>query len=237
MKEENVRKLKYNENYEIFFNIVIDNFRKYYVASNNIRNNNDFDRNAEIENEKRVSILSLLEYDYKEQFKTYLIIVIFGAFILESFIYEYAINFFDEKYVKENLDRLDIESKWVIILRLTNNYIFDKSNNYFGLFKKLIYTRNYYAHSKSVTIQYDPDNFDDNPFEKIINNKNKMIHATDVIKVLFYFDNLIREINVNPPLTIMNTYHVLILNKDDQLRKYLLNRHIELLKSFNNLKK
>jgi hypothetical protein len=79
--------------------------------------------------------------------------IVFSAFSLESFIYDYGISTNIEKYMKKDvLDRLDLYAKYVVIPRLVTGRDIDVGNNAFSLLRRIIKYRNSIAHPKSRRI-------------------------------------------------------------------------------------
>jgi len=78
-----------------------------------------------------------------------LVSTIFYALFLESFIYDYGCIFLGDKYVTDNLDKLDFVSKWIVIPKIAHNYDVDRSKEFFSSLKRLSKDRNSLIHSKS----------------------------------------------------------------------------------------
>ena len=83
-----------------------------------------------------------------------IISVVFSAMSIESFIYNYAASYLNDKYVKEHLDKLGVVDKWVIIPRLITGKQINKSECAFNLLKEVIGFRNEYVHNKSEPLTY-----------------------------------------------------------------------------------
>ena len=47
--------------------------------------------------------------------KASLIVIVFSAMVLESYIYDYASRHLTDAFVKDHLDKLDTLSKWIIV--------------------------------------------------------------------------------------------------------------------------
>ncbi|WP_157839585.1 hypothetical protein [Comamonas testosteroni] len=80
--------------------------------------------------------------------------IVFSGMCFESAIYEYAADHLGDAYVKEHLDKLDVLSKWVIVMRLVAGYEFQKDLAPYSALKGLVSARNRLVHSKS-----EPYNF------------------------------------------------------------------------------
>lgn len=82
--------------------------------------------------------------------------IVFSGMCFESAIYEYAADHLGDVYVKDHLDKLDVLSKWVIVMRLVAGYEFQKDRAPYGALKGLVSARNKLVHSKSEP--YDLEN-------------------------------------------------------------------------------
>ncbi|MCX5470503.1 hypothetical protein OSH04_02105 [Alcaligenes sp. A-TC2] len=91
--------------------------------------------------------------------------IVFSGMCFESAIYEYAADHLGDAYVKDHLDKLDVLSKWVIVMRLVAGYEFQKELAPYSALKGLVLARNKLVHSKS-----EPFNFE-NPQHQI----NKLV--------------------------------------------------------------
>ena len=100
-------------------------------------------------------IKSLLESQEEHLVKA----VIFGAMCLEAFIYDYAAHNFTDTYVKNYLDKLDVVSKWVVVVRLVTGKDFPKESKAFAGLKELIKKRNDFVHSKSGPMPRDDTDY------------------------------------------------------------------------------
>lgn len=81
--------------------------------------------------------------------------IIFSSMCFESAIYEYAADHLGDAYVQDHLDKLDVLSKWVIVMRLVTGYEFRKNQAPYSALKGLISTRNKLVHSKSEVFDFD----------------------------------------------------------------------------------
>jgi hypothetical protein len=78
-----------------------------------------------------------------------LVVIIFCAFALEAYINDYAIKRLSEKYLKTNVDKLDLFAKWVVIPRLVTGKQLDSGSRPLQDLKWLVRLRNRLAHYKS----------------------------------------------------------------------------------------
>lgn len=90
-----------------------------------------------------------------------IVVVIFSAFALEAFINNYAIENFSKSYLENYLDRLEPDSKWVIITKLVNGRQLNTDSHAFELLKHLFSFRNKLAHYKTKTKPIDEIRDDD----------------------------------------------------------------------------
>lgn len=81
--------------------------------------------------------------------------IVFAAMCFESAIYDYAADHLGDTYVKEHLDKLDVLSKWVLIMRLVAGYEFQKSHAPYAALKGLVSARNKLVHSKSEPFDFE----------------------------------------------------------------------------------
>jgi len=68
---------------------------------------------------------------------------------LEAAIYDFAAIHLGDQYVKYHIDKLDLLSKWVVVLRFVSGVIFDKGCALFASLKQLANDRNRLVHTKS----------------------------------------------------------------------------------------
>lgn len=73
----------------------------------------------------------------------------------ESAIYEYAADHLGDAYVKAHIDKLDVLSKWLIVLRLVAGYELRKDQAPYAAFKALVAARNELVHSKSRPLDFE----------------------------------------------------------------------------------
>jgi hypothetical protein len=75
-------------------------------------------------------------------------VVIFAAFFLEAWIYEYAVRKFSKSFFDNHLDRLRPTSKWLIVTRLVTGRDFPTDSQAFEHLKSLYNARNDLVHPK-----------------------------------------------------------------------------------------
>ncbi|MCU7804151.1 MAG: hypothetical protein KZQ92_15690 [Candidatus Thiodiazotropha sp. (ex Lucinoma borealis)] len=89
--------------------------------------------------------------DYRHQsLKCAVQSIVFSAMCLEAFIYGYAEKHLGKSYTKQHIEKLSIESKFIVVPRLTIGKEIDKSGQGYEKLKKLISDRNKIVHFKSM---------------------------------------------------------------------------------------
>lgn len=81
--------------------------------------------------------------------------IVFSAMCFEAAIFDFASVHLCDDYVKDNLDKLDLLSKWVVVLRFVFGIELRKDEAPYGLLKNLIQARNKLVHAKSESIEPD----------------------------------------------------------------------------------
>ncbi|HKK89264.1 MAG TPA: hypothetical protein VJ917_10460 [Saprospiraceae bacterium] len=69
---------------------------------------------------------------------------------LEAFIYSYAEKHLGKSYTKQHIEKLSIESKFMVVPRLVTGNEIDKSGQGYEKLKKLVSDRNKIVHFKSM---------------------------------------------------------------------------------------
>jgi len=77
--------------------------------------------------------------------------VVFSAMCLEAFIYSYSTKFLGQNYTKSHIDRIGIESKYILVPKLITGKELDKSGQAYEMLKQLIKDRNSIVHFKSTS--------------------------------------------------------------------------------------
>ncbi len=75
--------------------------------------------------------------------------IVFSSMCVESAINNYAGTQLGDKYAQQHLDKLNVQSKWVVIPKLVCGRSIDKSGPAFNALGKLIKARNELVHNKS----------------------------------------------------------------------------------------
>lgn len=90
-----------------------------------------------------------LSVSYEKREKAVIIPIVFSAMCLEAFIYDYGASHLGDKYIKENLDKLDLPSKFIVITKLVTGKDFAKGGHAYEGLKRLARDRNRLVHFKS----------------------------------------------------------------------------------------
>ncbi len=137
----------------------------------------------------------LLNLHYK-WLSNYFTCLIFSSFALESYINGYGVRRLTSSYYKEYLEKLSLESKWIIVPRLvTGRSIYGSEGH--RLLKILIKVRNGLAHDKPKH-KYIPENVDiETAMTYYDGGKDieKEITALDSIKTIIELNNKLIEID------------------------------------------
>jgi len=88
--------------------------------------------------------LSDLHYNWLSSF---LSCIVFTAFTLESYINGYGVRRLTESYFRDYLDKLSLEGKWTVILKLVTGQSITGTKGH-QLLKKVIKARNLLAHDR-----------------------------------------------------------------------------------------
>jgi len=81
--------------------------------------------------------------------------VVFSAMTFEAAIYDFASIHLGDEYFRNHLDRLDVISKWLVVLRFVAGIELPKDEAPYAALKSLIFERNRLIHFKSEP--FDPD--------------------------------------------------------------------------------
>lgn len=84
-----------------------------------------------------------------------LIVIIFCALFLETYINDYAIRRLSKNYLECHLDKLDLASKWIVIPRIVTGQQLDKSSKWFRDLSWLISLRNKLVHYKTQLFEFE----------------------------------------------------------------------------------
>jgi hypothetical protein len=90
-----------------------------------------------------------IEECYGERERAAVIAVTFAGMSIEAFFYDYAAEHVGDSFVKDNLDKLDVKSKFLVYPRIAGVNSPDKRGKAYGCLKSLVSLRNELVHFKS----------------------------------------------------------------------------------------
>lgn len=115
--------------------------------------------------------------------------IVFSAMCLEAFIYGYSVRNLGKSYTESHIERLGIESKYIIVPRLITGKEIDKSGQAYEGLKRLIKDRNKIVHFKGVNDFIIHDSFlpeaMNNGLCAISNIMNELIKINPEEKIYF----------------------------------------------------
>jgi hypothetical protein len=85
--------------------------------------------------------------------------IVFSAMCLEAFIYGYSVKNLGKSYTNMHIERLGIESKFILVPRLVTGKEIDKSGQAYEGLKRLVKDRNKIVHFKGVNDFLSEDSF------------------------------------------------------------------------------
>ena len=103
----------------------------------------------------QIEAYGCIEYDENLQNLNYdktiagLQTVVFSAMCFEAAIYDFASIYLGDDYVRDHLDKLDVLSKWLVVMRFISGIEIPKGVAPYGALKNLVAERNRLVHSKS----------------------------------------------------------------------------------------
>jgi len=103
------------------------------------------------------SINEFTDVEYDEQLELYkhnrlvagMQTIVFSAMCFEAAIYDFAAIHLGDNYVRKHIDKLDVISKWILVLRFVADVEIPKDQAPYCTFKNLITYRNRLVHAKS----------------------------------------------------------------------------------------
>lgn len=118
-------------------------YSEYLVTSREIEAIGNVDFDERLEELKRSRDLAGLQA------------IVFSAMCFEAAIYNFASVHLGDDYVRDHLDKLDILSKWLVVIRLVTGVEIPKSEAPYAALKNLIWVRNRLVHAKSEPINLE----------------------------------------------------------------------------------
>ncbi len=166
-----------------FAKIALENYKDYNDCIKNIPSNapDDIFTDKALTKEEEEAYFKKEELESLSD-KHYLSGVVFCAMATEAYINDVSRIELGDSYVDKHLDKLSLESKYLITMHLISGVKVDNSKEWFNLLKKLIKTRNHFIHAKSKKVNQerlcnDPEYIDSLRFDKI--------ELVDAIKLLY----------------------------------------------------
>jgi hypothetical protein len=80
--------------------------------------------------------------------------IVLSAMCLEAAIFDYAAIHLGDAYVSDHLDKIDLLSKWVIVMRFVSDHHYEKGEEPYNSLKQLVTARNRLVHSKSEAFDH-----------------------------------------------------------------------------------
>ncbi len=116
----------------------------------------------------------------KEMAKCGATVVVFAAFFLEAWIYEYTVRKLSKSFFDNHIDRLAPASKWVIVTRLITGRDFPTDSQAFQHLKSLYRTRNWLVHPKPSSEPQDAEKVlekEEKEREQLVKNAHEAYQA------------------------------------------------------------
>lgn len=146
-----------------------------------------------VNGDETVNVLSDLQACYEEMASCAVITVTFASMCLEAFFYDLGASKLGDRFVLDNLDKLDIKSKFLVYPKLICGQSPNKSRLAYEKLSKLVKLRNELIHFKSKPFELSQlhkasEFHDDLNMQLSEGVKNSIICIKEVMKTL---DNLI----------------------------------------------
>jgi hypothetical protein len=106
-------------------------------------------REGNIAEEEQAEAFETIERLWEQQWQAAMIAVTFAGMSLEAFFYDYAADALGDQYVKGDLDKLDLPSKYLMYPKLVCGTAPNKGEHTFELVRNLTRLRNDLVHAKS----------------------------------------------------------------------------------------
>jgi hypothetical protein len=135
-----------------------------------------------LETLSNISEFGEVEYDEKLEELKYLRnvaglqAIVFSAMSFETAIYDFASIHLGDDYVRDHLDRLDVLSKWLVVLRFVTGTELPKNEAPYAALKSLIFQRNRLVHSKSEPFDFEDQKRQVDKFMKREKELEKNVH-------------------------------------------------------------
>ncbi|WP_370277570.1 hypothetical protein [Pontibacterium sp.] len=126
-----------------YYRIALENCERFEVYSDKVE--------KVLSSDKEDWMKDMESSDYRHQsLKCAVQSIVFSAMCLEAFIYAYSEKHLGKSYTKQHIEKLNIESKFIVVPRLIVGKEIDKSGQGYEMLKKLISDRNKIVHFKSM---------------------------------------------------------------------------------------
>lgn len=126
-----------------YYRIALENSERFTAYSNKVE--------QVLSSDKEDWMKDMESSDYRHQsLKCAVQSIVFSAMSLETFIYGYSEKHLGKRYTKKHVEKLNIESKFIVVPRLAVGKEIDKSGQGYEKLKKLISDRNKIVHFKSM---------------------------------------------------------------------------------------
>jgi hypothetical protein len=124
-------------------------------------------------------------------------VVVYASMALEAYIYDYASRELGKRFVENHIDRLNIQSKYIVATQLITQSKFPKEQEVYRRLDQMVKFRNKLVHSKSI--QFDPTNQE--LLEKQYNVHFKQFEeARNAIKAMDLIAEYIKSIDAREPI-------------------------------------
>jgi hypothetical protein len=133
------------KSYEIsnfYYVVALENRERFKSMSQSLENLKSDDKEKWMKSMEHDSIVH-------NSLKSAVSCVVFSAMCLEAFIFAYSERFLGKNYTKKHLDKLSLDSKYIIIPRLIVGKEINRDGQAYEKLKKLLKHRNEIVHYKS----------------------------------------------------------------------------------------
>jgi hypothetical protein len=141
--------------------IKLDSYFYFTICKDNYKRFIEYEREISLilagESESLISKKLKVFNPQREMAKCAANVVIFAAFSLEAWIYEYTVKKLSKSFFDNHIDKLRPVSKWVIVTRLVTGRDFPTDSQAFEHLKSLYKARNDLVHPKPSTQPEDTE--------------------------------------------------------------------------------
>lgn len=133
-------------------------YSEYLQASSEMETIGDVEHDEKLEDIRRRRDVSGLQA------------IVFSAMSFEAAIYDFASVHLGDDYVRDHLDRLDVLSKWLVVLRFVAGVELPKGEAPYAALKSLVFERNRLVHAKSEFYDFESQ---ERQFAKVVKRKRE----------------------------------------------------------------